>query len=74
MTNSMVEKECEERLMLIDFLSKVLNMNPLERLTPQEALKHPFIKSLNTNPSTPNISHSRTPDSSWNPRNQPNDV
>lgn len=45
MTASMIEKECEERLMLYDLLSKILNMNPLERLTPQEALKHPFVRS-----------------------------
>ncbi|CAK7899368.1 dual specificity protein kinase Yak1p [[Candida] anglica] len=43
MTPSMIEREWEERYLLIDFLSKVLNMNPLERLTPQEALKHPFV-------------------------------
>ncbi|CUM66885.1 uncharacterized protein PRCAT00004569001 [Priceomyces carsonii] len=43
MTNSMIEKECQDRLLLIDFLSKVLNLNPLERLTPQEALRHPFV-------------------------------
>jgi len=43
MTNSMIEKECHERLLLVDFLTKVLNFNPLERLTPQEALKHPFV-------------------------------
>lgn len=36
MTNSMIEKECQERLLLIDFLSKVLNLNPLERLTPRK--------------------------------------
>lgn len=46
MTNSMIEKECQERLLLIDFLSKVLNLNPLERLTPQEALKHPFVSGV----------------------------
>lgn len=46
MTNLMIEKECDERLLLTDFLSKVLNINPLERLTPQEALKHPFVKNL----------------------------
>lgn len=46
MTNTMVEKECEERLLLVDFLTKVLSLNPLERLTPQEALKHPFVKSV----------------------------
>ncbi|KAG7661866.1 YAK1 [[Candida] subhashii] len=46
MTNSMIEKECQERLLLIDFLTKVLNLNPLERLTPQEALKHPFVNNV----------------------------
>ncbi|KAI5955913.1 YAK1 [Candida jiufengensis] len=46
MTNLMIEKECQERLLLIDFLTKVLNLNPLERLTPQEALKHPFIHDV----------------------------
>ncbi|CAH6723848.1 dual specificity protein kinase Yak1p [[Candida] jaroonii] len=46
MTNSMIEKECEERLLLVDFLDKVLTLNPLERLTPQEALKHPFVKNV----------------------------
>ncbi|KAK6203171.1 serine-threonine protein kinase, PKA suppressor [Scheffersomyces amazonensis] len=46
MTNSMIEKECQERLLLIDFLTKVLNLNPLERLTPQEALKHPFVNDI----------------------------
>lgn len=46
MTSLMVEKECQERLLLVDFLSKVLNLNPLERLTPQEALKHPFVQDV----------------------------
>ncbi|ODV79827.1 kinase-like protein [Suhomyces tanzawaensis NRRL Y-17324] len=48
MTNMMIEKECQERLLLIDFLTKVLNLNPLERLTPQEALKHPFVNDVRT--------------------------
>ncbi|EDK43773.1 conserved hypothetical protein [Lodderomyces elongisporus NRRL YB-4239] len=48
MTNSMIEKECQERALLVDFLTKVLNLNPLERLTPQEALKHPFIRDVRT--------------------------
>ena len=43
MTQSMIDKEYEQRNLLIDFLTKVLNLNPLERLTPQEALKHPFV-------------------------------
>ncbi|RCK67050.1 Serine/threonine-protein kinase ppk15 [Candida viswanathii] len=45
MTNSMVEKEMQEREFLVDFLTKVLNWNPLERLTPQEALKHPWLST-----------------------------
>lgn len=44
-TTGMIEKERQERLLLVDFLEKVLNMNPLERLTPQEALKHAFVTS-----------------------------
>lgn len=43
MTQSMIDKEYRDRHLLVDFLSKVLNINPLERLTPQEALKHPFV-------------------------------
>lgn len=43
MTQSMIDKEYKDRHLLVDFLSKVLNLNPLERLTPQEALKHPFV-------------------------------
>lgn len=46
MTQSMVEKEIKERHHLVDFLSKVLNFNPLERLNPLEALKHPFVNDL----------------------------
>lgn len=48
MTNSMIEKENHDRMLLVDFLNKALNLNPLERLTPQEALKHPFVSDLNT--------------------------
>jgi dual specificity protein kinase YAK1 len=48
MTSYMIEKECQERLLLIDFLTKVLSLNPLERLTPQEALKHPFVNDSAT--------------------------
>ncbi|KAG7192287.1 dual specificity protein kinase yak1 [Scheffersomyces spartinae] len=46
MTSSMIEKECSERLVLVDFLLKVLNLNPLKRLTPLEALKHPFVADV----------------------------
>lgn len=37
------EKEMQSRLCLADFLKGTLNLNPLERWTPQEALMHPFI-------------------------------
>lgn len=43
MTQSMIDKENQDRELLVDFLTKVLNLNPLERMTPQEALKHPFV-------------------------------
>lgn len=43
MTQTMIDKEYKERHLLVDFLQKVLNLNPLERLTPLEALKHPFV-------------------------------
>lgn len=43
MTQTMIDKEMKDRVLLVDFLEKVLNLNPLERLTPQEALKHPFV-------------------------------
>ncbi|OBA21374.1 kinase-like protein [Metschnikowia bicuspidata var. bicuspidata NRRL YB-4993] len=43
MTQSMIDKEYAQRHLLIDFLTKVLNPDPLERLTPLEALKHPFV-------------------------------
>ncbi|ODV65500.1 kinase-like protein [Hyphopichia burtonii NRRL Y-1933] len=49
MTNTMIEREQNDRLLLIDFLSKALNWNPLERMTPQEALKHPFISDVQAN-------------------------
>lgn len=58
MTSFMIEKECHERLLLIDFLTKVLSLNPLERLTPQEALKHPFVNdSARVPPSVSNDLH-----------------
>lgn len=33
----------EARLCLLDFLRGVLELNPLKRWTPQQALQHPFI-------------------------------
>lgn len=46
MTQIMLDKEISDRTLLVDFLTKVLNLNPLERLTPQEALKHPFVSDV----------------------------
>lgn len=43
MTQTMLDKEMKERHLLVDFLEKVLTINPLERVNPQEALKHPFM-------------------------------
>lgn len=60
MTQMMIDREMHERHLLVDFLAKVLNFNPLERLTPQEALKHPFVSE-----STP-AAH-KTPLDSSNP-------
>lgn len=35
--------EMEARLCILDFLYGVLELNPLKRWTPQQALQHPFI-------------------------------
>lgn len=43
MTPNMIEKELNERKCLVHFLRGVLNLNPLERWTPHEAMTHPFI-------------------------------
>lgn len=59
MTNSMIERECQERLLLVDFLTKCLNLNPLERLTPQEALKHPFVSNQQPTQPEPHSLHPR---------------
>lgn len=40
---SLVSLEMQERECLIHFLTGVLNLNPLERWTPQQASMHPFI-------------------------------
>ncbi|AMD22492.1 HHL278Cp [Eremothecium sinecaudum] len=39
----LVENEMQDRECLIQFLYGVLNLSPLERWTPQQALLHPFI-------------------------------
>lgn len=40
---SLVEREMRNRECLLHFLRGVLNLNPLERWTPQQAMLHPFI-------------------------------
>lgn len=40
---ALIEKEMQERMCLTHFLKGALNLNPLERWTPQQALMHPFI-------------------------------
>jgi len=44
MTSTMIEKEQNDRLSLIHLLRGLLNLNPLERWTPQQAILHPFIQ------------------------------
>lgn len=43
MTSSMIEKEISDRKSLVHLLYGLLNLNPLERWTPQQAILHPFI-------------------------------
>ncbi|CAO0803058.1 unnamed protein product [Mucor circinelloides] len=43
MTPKEIEKEKQNRLAFIDFLQGLLNLNPIERWSPQQAKKHPFI-------------------------------
>ena len=43
MTAKEIEKEKLNRLAFIDFLQGLLNLNPIERWSPQQAKKHPFI-------------------------------
>lgn len=40
---ALVEREIKNRDCLLHFLRGVLNLNPLERWTPQQAILHPFI-------------------------------
>lgn len=41
--SDLVEKEMQDRQCLTHFLTGILNLNPLERWTPQQASLHPFI-------------------------------
>ncbi|KAG7717715.1 hypothetical protein KL949_002989 [Ogataea haglerorum] len=43
MTQQMIDKEMMNRKCLSHFLHGILNLNPLERWTPHEAILHPFI-------------------------------
>lgn len=43
MTTSMIEKEQNDRASLVNLLRGLLNLNPLERWIPQQAILHPFI-------------------------------
>ncbi|EIW63358.1 kinase-like protein [Trametes versicolor FP-101664 SS1] len=40
-----IEKEMNNRAAFIDFVQGLLNMNPIERWSPQQARQHPFITS-----------------------------
>ncbi|TFK93712.1 kinase-like protein [Polyporus arcularius HHB13444] len=49
-----VEKEMNNRMAFIDFVQGLLNMNPIERWSPQQARLHPFITGEKwTKPWTP---------------------
>lgn len=54
------EKELSERLNLLHFIKGILNINPLERWTPQQAIAHPFVNDLqyDENWTPPGISNS----------------
>ncbi|KAI0949590.1 hypothetical protein AcW1_009149 [Taiwanofungus camphoratus] len=65
-----VEKEMNHRASFIDFCQGLLNMNPIERWSPQQARMHPFITGEKwTKPWTPNGQPSAqvTPPSSSGP-------
>ncbi|KAI8885999.1 kinase-like protein [Backusella circina FSU 941] len=38
-----LKKETQDRLCLLDFIKGILELNPLKRWTPHQALQHPFI-------------------------------
>ncbi|KAK9368968.1 kinase-like domain-containing protein [Lipomyces kononenkoae] len=51
-----IEREMQNRETFIDFVKCLLNLNPLERWTPQQAKMHPFI--ANSKYGTQSIAHS----------------
>ncbi|KAH9892524.1 kinase-like protein [Cubamyces lactineus] len=59
-----IEKEMNNRAAFIDFVQGLLNMNPIERWSPQQARQHPFITGEKwTGPWSP-MSASTTPQQS----------
>lgn len=42
-TKGLGDVEMKELNLFVDFLDKCLHLNPEKRITPHEALKHPFI-------------------------------
>lgn len=52
MTRELFLKNIKEKFSigdnLVDFIDKCLKWNPADRLTPQQALKHPYIQELNS--------------------------
>ncbi|OMJ22813.1 Serine/threonine-protein kinase ppk15 [Smittium culicis] len=44
-----IESEANNRFLLVDFLSNLLNLDPEYRLTPEQALLHPFISGIRPN-------------------------
>ncbi|OMJ14259.1 Serine/threonine-protein kinase ppk15 [Smittium culicis] len=44
-----IESEANNRFLLVDFLSNLLNLDPEFRLTPEQALLHPFISGIRPN-------------------------
>lgn len=63
-----LERESQNRLSFIDFVSGLLNMNPLERWTPQQAKLHPFVQNKEfTGPFVPQQGHLQAYSSSPHP-------
>lgn len=48
-SNELIRQELEQRECLIHFLNGLLNINPLERWTPQQASLHPFLTEQSFN-------------------------
>ncbi|KAJ1953232.1 dual specificity protein kinase yak1, partial [Dispira parvispora] len=64
-TATEIEQERTRRAALVDFISGLLNLNPLKRWTPQQARLHPFITGDNfTGPFSPPVNLPRHPASS----------